>query len=416
MMTLIKTSLINGIAVIIKTITRLVLNKILAIYVGPTGYAALGQFQNAVQMITTFASGAINTGVTKYTAEYYDDEVKQQAVWRTAGTIALCGSLVTALLVFGFNRRLAYLFLNNEKMGGVFIWFAATLILFVFNTLLLAILNGKKEIKRYVIANISGSLFSLIITSILVVQMGLYGALVALAIYQSLTFFVTLILTYKSSWFKLKYLFGHIDKQIAINLTKYTAMAIVSAVCVPLSHILIRNHLGLHLGWENAGYWEAMWRLSGAYLMLITTTLSVYFLPKFSELHDPNAIRQELIQGFVYIIPFTAISGLVIFIFRVFIIRLLFSPEFAPMEQLFAWQMAGDTLKIASFIIGYLFISKARYKLFIFIEVYFPFQFYSMLIYFVNIYGLKGAVFSYFLNYLICFLFVLYYYLFRFNR
>ena len=67
-MTLIRTSLLNGIAVVIKMLTLLSINKVLAIYVGPVGYAALGQFQNAVQMITTFASGAINTGVTKYTA------------------------------------------------------------------------------------------------------------------------------------------------------------------------------------------------------------------------------------------------------------------------------------------------------------------------------------------------------------
>ncbi|WPN48573.1 hypothetical protein [Pseudomonas sp. P8_241] len=92
-MTLIKTSLLNGIAVVVKMLTLLGINKILAIYVGPTGYAAIGQFQNAVQMITTFASGAVNTGVVKYTAEYADDESAQHKVWQTAGAIALAGTL-----------------------------------------------------------------------------------------------------------------------------------------------------------------------------------------------------------------------------------------------------------------------------------------------------------------------------------
>ena len=59
-MTLVRTSLLNAIAVAIKMLTLLGINKILAVYVGPAGYAALGQFQNAVQMISTFASGAIN--------------------------------------------------------------------------------------------------------------------------------------------------------------------------------------------------------------------------------------------------------------------------------------------------------------------------------------------------------------------
>lgn len=400
-MTLIKTSLLNGIAVVIKMLTLLGLNKILAIYVGPSGYAALGQFQNAVQMITTLASGAINTGVTKYTAEYHEDEAKQHAVWRTAGTISLIGSVLVALAVIAFNKPLAGWFLKDESLGSVFIWFAATLVLFVFNTLLLAILNGKKEIQRYVTANIAGSLFALAVTTVMAIQLGLYGALVALAIYQSLTFFVTLTLTYKASWFKLSYLLGGIDKQSAKNLAKFTAMALTSAACVPLSHILIRNHLGETLGWEAAGYWEAMWRLSAAYLMLVTTTLGVYYLPKLSELQGPEDIKKEILQGYKIILPVAAACGLVIYLLRDFIIRVLFTAEFAGMEVLFGWQMLGDTLKIGSWILAYLMLGKAMVKLFILSEIGFAASFYGLTYYFTSVLGLEGVSVAHAVNYLI---------------
>lgn len=399
-MTLIKTSLLNGIAVIIKMLTLLGLNKILAIYVGPAGYAALGQFQNAVQMVITLASGAINTGVTKYTAEYHDDEVKQHAVWRTAGTISLVGSIMVAIGVITFNKPLAGWFLKDESLGSVFIWFAATLVLFVFNTLLLAILNGKKEIHRYVIANIAGSLFALVVTTVMAIQLGLYGALVALAIYQSLTFFVTLTLTYKAHWFKLRYLFGGIDTRSAKNLVKFTAMALTSAACVPLSHILIRSHLGETLGWEAAGYWEAMWRLSGAYLMLVTTTLGVYYLPKLSELQKAEDIKKEILQGYKIILPVAATCGLVIYLLRDFIIRVLFTEEFAQMEVLFGWQVVGDTLKIGSWILAYLMLGKAMMKLFILTEIGFAASFYILTYHFTGILGLEGVSVAYAANYL----------------
>jgi PST family polysaccharide transporter len=405
-MTLIKTSLLNGVAVVIRILTLLGLNKILAIYVGPSGYAALGQFQNAVQIITTLASGAINTGVTKYTAEYYEDESKQHAVWRTAGTISLVGSVFVSLAVIAFNKPLAVWFFNDEKFGGVFIWFAATLVLFVFNTLLLAILNGKKEIKRYVVANIAGSLFALTVTTIMAIQLGLYGALLALAIYQSLTFFVTLTLTYNASWFKLSYLLGGIDNQSAKNLAKFTVMALTSAACVPLSHILIRNHLGDSLGWEAAGYWEAMWRLSTAYLMLVTTTLSVYYLPKLSELQDPADIKKEIWQGYKIILPVTATCGLIIYLLRDFIIRVLFTAEFVEMEVLFGWQMVGDALKIGSWIIAYLMVSKAKVKMFIITELLFSVLLYLLVSYFSHEYGLLGVSIAYALNYFLYWVFV----------
>ncbi len=398
-LTLIKTSLLNAIAVAVRILTLLGINKILAVYVGPSGYAALGQFQNAVQMITTLASGAINTGVTKYTAEYYADEDKQRTVWRTAGTIALIGSFILSMLVFVFRNYLTQWFLGDLKYSNVFVWFSATLILFVFNTLLLAILNGKKDIPRYVVANIAGSIFALLITAWMVINWGLFGALVALAIYQSLAFFVTLALCFKTSWFRFSYLFGQLDKEVAKNLAKYTAMALTSAITVPLSHIMIRNHLGQTLGWEVAGYWEAIWRLSGAYLMFVTTTLGVYYLPRLSEIKNSHELKKEILNGYKIILPIAAISSLLIYLLRDFIIHLLFTKEFLPMRDMFAWQMIGDTLKIGSWILAYLMLGQAMVKIFLLTEVVFCISFYLWTWLLTDSLGYQAPVIAHALNY-----------------
>lgn len=400
-MTLIKTSLLSSIAVIIRLLTLLGINKVLAIYVGPSGYAALGQFQNSVQMITTFASGAISTGVTKYTAQYHDDEIEQQLVWRTAGTIALVGSLFSAMLIAIFNEQLAVWFLNDRQYAGVFQWFAATLVIFTFNTLLLAILNGKKEIKRYVAANIAGSVFAFIVTGIMTVLLGLYGALVALVVYQSLSFFITLLLCYKASWFRVSYLVGGIDKDTAINLGKYTAMALTSAACLPISYMLVRSHLGESLGWDVAGYWEAMSRLSAAYLMLITSTLAVYYLPRLSELKEASEIKKEIIQGYKIILPTAAFLGLIIYLLRDLIIGVLFSADFAPMEKLFAWQLAGDTLKIGGWILAYLLIGQGMTKAYIITEITFSVSFVLFTMFFSNLVGMEGVSIAHAVNYLL---------------
>lgn len=398
-MTLIKTSLLNAIAVAVKMLTLLALNKILAIYVGPAGYAAIGNFQNAVQMITTFGSGAINTGVVKYTAEYHDNEEKQRAVWRTAGTIALTGSLFTALLVALFSKQLANLFLSDSSLHTVFLWFSISLVFFIFNTLLLAILNGKKEIQRYVVANIAGSIFSLIVTTFMAMLFGLTGALIALAVHPSLAFIVTICLCYKAKWFKFSYLIAGIDKKIARDLAKFAAMALTSAACVPVSHILIRNHLGSTLGLDAAGYWEAMWRLSGAYLIFVTTTLGVYFLPRFSEIKDPVLIRKEIIKGYKLILPLAILVAASIYFFRDFIINLLFTEDFIPMRDLFAWQMLGDTMKIGGWILAFLMLGKAMMGAFVITEILFSLSFYLLTFFFTENIGLEGVSIAHAVNY-----------------
>ncbi len=291
--------------------------------------------------------------------------------------------------------------MQDENYSTVFVWFSITLVFYIFNTLLLAILNGKKEIYRYIIANIAGSIFSLAVTSVLAIKFGLLGALTALAIHPSFAFVVTLYLCYKADWFKFSYLFGDLDKKVLLNLSKYTAMALTSVACVPVSHILIRTHLGDTFGLEAAGYWEAMWRLSGAYLMLVTTTLSLYYLPRLSELKELAEIKKEILQGYKIILPLAATCGLVIYILRDFIISVLFTQDFAPMRELFAWQMVGDTFKIGSWILAYLMLGKAMMKLFIISEIIFAAGFYGWTYLLTGIYGLEGVTIAHAVNYAI---------------
>lgn len=70
-------------------------------------------------------------------------------------------------------------------------------------------------------------------------------------------------------------------------------MALVSALCVPISHVMVRKYLTNDLGQVSAGYWEAMFRFSSAYLIVLTSTLSVYLLPRLSELKSLQEIARE---------------------------------------------------------------------------------------------------------------------------
>lgn len=398
-MNLLKTSVLNGVAVLIKTATMFILNKILAIYVGPAGYAAIGQFQNFIQMVTTFAGSAINTAVIKYTAEYYEDETKQRNIWKTAGSIVLLFSLIFSLIILIFQKQLSIYIFHTELYQAVFVWFAIFLTLFTFNALFLAILNGKKEVLRLVIANIVGSIFSLAVTSFLAIKYGLYGALVALSIYQSLAFLITLFLCYKADWFKVSYLFGKIDKAIAKKFVAFALMALVSAICVPLSQIVIRSYLTHEYGVTYAGYWEAMIRLSAAYLMLVTTTLSVYYLPRLSELSRIGEIKSEVYLGYKYIFPLAAIGSLVVYFLRDWIIGILFTKNFLPMRDLFFWQMIGDSLKIGSWILAYLMLSKAMTKLFVTTEILFAITSILLTYLCTHIFGFEGVSIAHLINY-----------------
>jgi PST family polysaccharide transporter len=154
------------------------------------------------------------------------------------------------------------------------------------------------------------------------------------------------------------------------------------------------------LGWEAAGYWEAMWRLSGAYLMLVSTTLSVYYLPRLSELKTGAEIRREILAGYRVILPVAAVCALLVYVLRHLIIETLFSAAFLPMESLFFWQLVGDVLKIASWLFAYVMLSKAMTLAYVITEISSTLIFIILTILFVKHFGLMGASVAHVVNYL----------------
>lgn len=398
-MTLIKTGLLNAVAVAIRILSAIALNKILAIYVGPAGYALIGQFQNLVTMLTTFASGAVNTGVTKGTAEHFDDPEHQVRIWRTAGTMAIVGAGTTGLVIAIFHTVLAELFLGDQALGRVFVWLGFSLVFVALNGLLLAILNGKKQIGSFVLINIAGSLVGLAVTAALSVWFGLEGALIALSVNQAIVFLVSATLCMRQPWFRISMLFGRIDQRVLRELLKFAAMALTSAAVVPLTQILIRDHLMREFGADSAGYWEALMRISGLYLMIVTVPLSVYYLPRIAEIRDPAELKREILSGYRIIVPVTALGALVIYLLRDFITLALFTPEFSPMRDLFAWQMIGDVTKICGWLLGYVLIGRGMMRAFIASEIAFGAIWYLSSVISTSTFGLPGIAFSYFFTY-----------------
>jgi polysaccharide transporter, PST family len=398
-MTLVKTSLVNGIAVVVKVASALILNKVLALYVGPAGYAVIGQFQNAVSIVVSLAGGVVATGVTKTTAQHFDDEIEQHAVWQTAIRFSLSASLILSFSLFFMGDSLAEWLLHREDLSSVFVWLALTLPAMAANNLLLAIINGKKEVGIYVTVNIIGSLLNILVTGVLTFNFGLYGTLVAFTINPAIVLLSTAVIIARRDWFKARFLIGKMDRRALRELSGFGLMGLTSALMTPFTYMLIRDHLTTNLGLTEAGFWQASWKISEIYLMLVTTTLSVYYLPRLAEIRTVPELKAEISKVYRFVMPVVMAGAVTIYLLRDFIIHTLFTPDFLPMGELFPWQLAGDVIKIGSWILGYIMLGRAMVKYFVVTEIAFSISFFLLSWVFVSTFGLIGVSMAYAINY-----------------
>ncbi|WP_158009041.1 O-antigen translocase [Polynucleobacter sp. MWH-Adler-W8] len=400
----------NAVAVFIKLLSGLFLNKILAIYLGPGGYSIIGQFQNVVSIAGSVAGGIFTTGVIKSTADHFDSNRKQHEIWKTAIRISLFFSVVCGLGLIVFGDWLSYRVLNRTDISGVFIWLAISLPAMTVSNLLLAIINGKKEVGIYVISNVITSIQGLILTGLLASYFGLYGALVAFVINPTLSILSVAFLVYKKHWFSLNYFWGQINRDALKELTGLGLMGLTTALVVPISFIAIRNYLSENISLNAAGYWQAIWKISETYLTIITTTLIVYYLPRIAEIRCGSELKKEIIKIYIFAMPITVAGAVLIYILKDHIILALFTPEFMPMQKLFAWQLMGDVIKIAAWIMSYVLIGRALVRIYIFTEIIFSALFILLTIYLVPIFGLIGVTIAYAMNYFLygfCMIFIL---------
>lgn len=405
-MTLIKTSLLSGIAVVVKVASAIVLNKILAIYVGPAGYAVIGQFQSAVSFVVSFAGGLVAGGVTKATAQHFDDEARQHVVWQSAIRFSLGASLIAAVILLFMSTSLAQWLLHMADMSSVFVWLALTLPAMAANNLLLAIVNGKKEIGIYVAANIIGSLLVMLLTGSLTFIFGLYGALVAFTINPAIVLLSTSLMVARRDWFKARFLWGPMTRPALRELSGFGLMALISTLTMPVVFMLIRDYLATNLGLASAGYWQAIYKISEIYLMLVLSTISVYYLPRLAEIRTATDLKTEIIKVYRLVMPVVVVGAVTIYLLRDFIISTMFTEDFLPMRELFSWQLAGDVVKIASGVLGYVIVGRGLVKYYLICEIFAN----SFLLFFVWIlvdpFGVKGVTIAYFITYIFNFLLV----------
>lgn len=391
----------NAISTLVRMLTGLISVKVVASIIGPCGIALLGQLNNFSTILLGVANGGINSGITKYVAEYKEDESAIKKILSNALQITLFFTFIVSLGLIILHNQLSRLVMLSDEYGYVFLIFGFTIFLYTLNTLLISILNGYKEFKRYVIVNISGTIVGLLFTICFVFSMGLKGALISAVSYQSVVFFVTFWICRKAPWLSVIYYRERLDRKILRRFLNYSAMTLVSLSVVPVSQMLLRGYVISEISMTEAGWWEAMNRISNVYLMVITTSFSIYYLPRLSEIKEISELRCEIFKCYKVIIPIL-LSGLtLVYLLRHFVVMILFSPDFYPMESLFIWQLLGDFFKISSWLLAFLMVAKSMTKTFIATEVIFSGLFVVLGYLFMNLNGVVGITQAYFVNYVI---------------
>lgn len=405
---LFKVAHLNSATIATKIIAGILTSKAIAVFIGVEGMALIGNLRNFLSAIQSFAILGFYNGFVKTVAKCKDDVL---GLSKTISTTYYLGFFSTILMSFlcYYNAEFIndFLFSDNYNYAYVIRVLALALPFYALNMFCFGIMNGFSNYKMLLIINIIGQILGLAVTLYLIYVDNIDGALVAAVIAPSLLFLITLVGIVNRRNLMPQIKISHVSLSVLKTFAPYAVMALVTAIALPFASIMIRNFIIEELGIKQAGYWEAMNRISDYYLMFITSIMTLYIIPRLSEIDSKKEFRKEVFSFYKSVMPIFGIGLLVIYLLRPFVVSLIFTEEFQPVEQLFLWQLLGDFIKVLAIVIAYQFLAKKMFAQFIIIEIFLVVMLYLTSVYLIEIFGLKGAVMGHFISYLMHFLIVL---------
>lgn len=397
---LFKVSSYNSIGIMIRVVVGLVNSKLIAIYAGPAGMGLLGNLRNLLLLTESIGTLGFQNGIIKYLSEYQNNE-KQLAKVLSSILFTLLGVIliVTGITLLFSNQIAGYVFGDCDTYQGVVIFMGLAMPWYILSAVLLAVINGFHQFRKVITVTIIGNVISLILLLILIVKYATVGAMISVVLAPAMLFWITLYFVGRLLEWRNYISFQFYDFSVIRQLAPYSLMFAVSAVLSPIVYLGIRNHLIDTLGANQAGYWEAMTRISTYTLMFVSTLAGIYYYPKmatFRTVRGTNVIIKSYYKWII--VGFGAVLFLV-YILRSQIVHVLFTKDFVPVTELFAFQLIGDFCKAGSMILGYQFLAKKMTKQFVVTELISLSVMLLSSYLLINLHGVKGVVMAHAITY-----------------
>lgn len=364
------TSIFGGVQVV-NIIISIVRSKFVAILLGPTGMGIMGLLNSTTVFIGSITNFGLGTSAVKDIAEAFGTEnekrvdniitVIRRLVWLTG----ILGLTTTAIL----SPWLSELTFGNREYTTAFIWLSVTLLINQLSTGQLVILQGLRKLKYLAKANLAGSFTGLFVTLPLYYIWGLDGIVPGII--------GTSLISLLMSWYysgKVQIERTKLSRSLTIhhgkNMLKMGFLISLSGLLTLGGSYITRIYIGRIGSVEQVGFYNAGFAIITTYVGLVFNAMATDFYPRLSAVaFDNNLCKKSINQQAEMAILILAPILIIFLVFINWVVIILYSRQFTPVNEMIHWAALGMFFKAASWTIGFIFLAKGNNKLFFLIEL-----------------------------------------------
>lgn len=386
----------SGMVTFLNAVRVFVVNKLLAVFLPPAAFACVGQFMNFMTMGQATSSLALQNGWVSLSAQNKSNLEQLRGVWRGGFRLTTFASIATfaLALVLCFTLPLETFFpgIHPRLVQAAIIFalpgvFATNII-----TITASVMNGLGHYRRWALINMVSSMWQMLwvafflyterlsVLSIVATQSvvaGIFAAQIASRAGFSLNEIRKSALDIRAPWMS------------------YALMGIVPMVLSPVVLTFMRSTIGAELGWDAAGIWQGVWKISDFLTTFFSAILGVIILPKVSanmaKSEFWNMFRPILVKAMA--LAFVAVS--VLYFGRSLLVAVMLSSAYAGAADYMFMQLLGDFFRVGGWALGLVLIARRETKKFLVLEICSELVLASSAYAFIKLYEFNGPMMAY---------------------
>ena len=368
---ILRSSSIIGGASVINIVIGLVRMKAVAVLLGPAGVGLIGLFTNLVALASNVAGlGFGNVGTRQIAEAAGQDDPQRIAAARRAlfwGTLVL--AFGGALSLWVMRHVLAGHVLGDPSLAPHVGWLSLAVALTVAAASQNALLNGLRRIGDIARMQVGSAVVATAIGLAAIAWLGMAGV-VAFVIAVPLATFVL------GQWFvsRLPRVQAPASDLRALTAQWRTMARLGSAFMVAGlasvgGQLVVRALVQRDLGADALGQFQAAWAISMTYIGFVLGAMGTDFYPRLTAIiHDREAVNRLVNEQTEVALLLATPVLLAMLALAPWVIRILYTAEFAEAAVVLRWQVLGDLLKIASWPLGFILLAAGAGRAFMLTE------------------------------------------------
>ncbi|WP_290923515.1 O-antigen translocase [Fibrobacter sp.] len=386
----------SGMVTFLNAVRVFVVNKLLAVFLPPTAFACVGQFMNFMTMGQATSSLALQNGWVSLSAQNKNNLEQLRGVWRGGFRLTTFASIITfaVALVLCFMLPLEKFFpeIHPRLVQAAIIFalpgvFATNVI-----TITSSVMNGLGHYRRWALINMVTSLWQMLwvafflytgrlsVLSIVATQSviaGVFAAQIASRAGFSLNEIRKTALDIRAPWMS------------------YALMGIVPMVLTPVVLTFMRVTIGENLGWNAAGIWQGIWKISDFLTAFFSAILGVIILPKVSAMLTKSEFWGMFRPVLMKTMALALVAVAILYFGRSLLVTVMLSSAYAGAADYIPLQLLGDFFRVGGWALGLVLIARRETKKFLILEICSELVLASATYGFVKLYEFNGPMMAY---------------------